>query len=86
MVVFLREEGLVIVGVFGLVVLRLVMVVIMVAVAVVVVFDLVVVLVVLINVFMQDRSKVEAEVPEPGVLGFKGDLWPYSIEKLKQLK
>ena len=69
-VVFLRE-GIVSVVVFGLLVMVL-MVVIVVAVAVVAVVVFAVVLV--INLIMQDGPKVEAEVPEPGVLGLEGDL------------
>ena len=67
-VVFLRE-GLVSVVVFGLLVMVVLMVVIVVVVAVVV-FAVVLV----INLIMQDGPKVEAEVPEPGVLGLEGDL------------
>ena len=70
MVVFLRE-GIVSVVVFGLLV-KVLMVVIVVAVAVVAVVVFAVVLV--INLIMQDGPKVEAEVPEPGVLGLEGDL------------
>ena len=69
-VVFLRE-GIVSVVVFGLLVMVL-MVVIVVAVAVVAVVVFAVVLV--IDLIMQDGPKVEAEVPEPGVLGLEGDL------------
>ena len=65
-VVFLRE-GLVTVVVFRLLVMVL-MVVIVVVVAVVAVVVFAVVLI------MQDGPKVEAEVPEPGVLGLEGDL------------
>ena len=68
MVVFLRE-GLVSVVVFGLLVMVVLMVVIVVVVAVVV-FAVVLV----INLIMQDGPKVEAEVPEPGVLLLEGDL------------
>ena len=67
-VVFLRE-GIVSVVVFGLLVMVL-MVVIVVVVVAVVVFAVVLV----INLIMQDGPKVEAEVPEPGVLGLEGDL------------
>ena len=65
-VVFLRE-GVVSVVVFGLLVMVL-MVVIVVIVAVVAVVVFAVVLI------MQDGPKVEAEVPEPGVLGLEGHL------------
>ena len=68
-VVFLRE-GLVTVGVFGLLVMVLMVVIVVVAVVAVVVFAVVLV----INLIMQDGPKVEAEVPEPGVLGLEGDL------------
>ena len=54
--------------VFGVVVLLLVMVVVIVVVAVVV---LIVVLVV-VGMIMQDWSKVETKIPEPGFIGVKG--------------